>query len=133
MKAALDLPSEYEEILKDGFWPSTSVVPSFEDEFIDTGNVCEEYDEDEHFVGQTCDHPTESFWINWDLYEGYFVTIRPSNNDVEHLVWIARALSDPNSNPKQPGCVLIQYFQSISCNKNIQKFHMNWDFGNGLQ
>ena len=68
MKAALDLPSQYEEALKDGFWPTTRVAPSFEDEFTKTGNVREEYDEDEHFVCQTCDCLAKSFWVNRDLY-----------------------------------------------------------------
>ena len=51
MKAILDLLSEFDKTLKDGFWPTTRVAPSFEDEFTKTGNVCREYDEDEHFVG----------------------------------------------------------------------------------
>ena len=51
MKAALDLPSGFDETLKNGFWPITRVAPSFEDEFTETGNVCKEYDEDNHFVG----------------------------------------------------------------------------------
>ena len=88
MKAALDLPSEYDETLKDGFWPTTRVTPSFEDEFMETGNVHKEYEEDEHFVGQACDCPIELFRVNWDIYEGYFVALRPSNNVTEHLVWI---------------------------------------------
>ena len=133
MKAALDLPSEYEETLKDGFWPSTRVAPSFEDEFTDTCNVCEEYDEDEHFIGQARDCPTKSFWVNRDLYEGYFVAIRASDDDREHPIWIARALSNPNSNLEHLGCILIQYFRPISRNENVQKFYTSWDFGNDLR
>ena len=49
MKVALDLPPGFDET--DGFWPTTRVAPSFENEFTKTGNVREEYDEDEHFVG----------------------------------------------------------------------------------
>ena len=55
MKVALDSPPTFEETLKDGFWPTTRVAPSFEDEFTEIGNVREEYDEDEHFVGQARD------------------------------------------------------------------------------
>ena len=36
---ALDAPIEFDETLKDGFWPTTRVAPSFEDEFTETGNV----------------------------------------------------------------------------------------------
>ena len=60
------------------------MAPSFEDEFTETGNVWEEYDEDERFVGQARDRPTESFRVNRDLYEGYFVAVRPSEDDAEH-------------------------------------------------
>ena len=38
------------------------------------------------------------------------MAVRPSEDDTEHPFWIARALSNPNSNPEYPGCVLIQYF-----------------------
>ena len=51
MKAALDLPSEYDETLKDGLWLMTRVAPSFEDKFTKMDNVHEEYDEKKHFVG----------------------------------------------------------------------------------
>ena len=88
VKTILDLPFEYEGTLKDGFWPSTRIAPLFEDEFTETRNAREEYDEDKPFVGQACDRPTESFSVNRDLYEEYFVAIRPSNDDIEHPEWI---------------------------------------------
>ena len=61
MKAALDLPFEYDETLKDGFWPTIRVAPSLANEVIETGNVREEYDEDEHFVGHARDCPAKLF------------------------------------------------------------------------
>ena len=42
------------------------------------------------------------------------MAICPFDEDKQHPVWIARALSDPNSNPEHPGCVLIQYFCPMS-------------------
>ena len=51
MKAALDLPLEYGKMLKDDFWPITRIAPSFENQSIDTSNICEEFYEDKHFVG----------------------------------------------------------------------------------
>ena len=126
---ALDASTRFDETLKDGFWPTIRVAPSFEDEFTKTDNVWEEYDEDEHFVGQARDRPAESFRVNWDLY----VAVRPSKDDAEHPFWIARVLSNPNSNLEYPGCVLIQYFQSVSHNRNMQKFYTSWDSRNGLR
>ena len=133
MKVALDSPPIFEETLKDRFWPTTRVAPSFEDEFTETGNVHEEYDEDKHFVSQARDCPAESFRVNRDLYEGYFLAVRPSEDDGEHPVWIARALSNPNSNPKYPGCVLIRYFRPVSHSTNVQKFYTGWESGNSLR
>ena len=123
VKVALDLPLQYDGVLRDGFWPMSRVVPSFEDEFTETGDIREEFDEDDHFVGQARDRPAESFRVNRDLYEGYFVAICPSDEDKQHPVWIARALSDPNSNPEHPGCVLIQYFCPTSRVRAVQEFY----------
>ena len=133
MKVVLDLPTGFDKTLKDGFWPTTRVAPSFEDEFTETCNVWEGYDEDLHFVGQARDCPAASFRVNRDLYEGYFVAIRPSEDDDEHPIWIARALSNSNSNLEFHGCVLIWYFWPVSRNKNVQKFYTDWDSGNSLQ
>jgi hypothetical protein len=77
---------------------------------IEDGSVREEYDEDDHFVGQRRDRHAPSFQVSHDLYEGYFVAVRLADGD-SHLVWIAQAKSDPNCNPEWPNCVLIQYRQ----------------------
>ena len=39
MKVGLDSPLTFEETLKDLFWPTTRVAPSFKDEFTETRNV----------------------------------------------------------------------------------------------
>ena len=129
----MDLPLQYDGVLRDGFWPTSRVAPSFEDEFTETGDIREEFDEDDHFVGQARDRPAESFRVNRDLYEGYFVAICPSDEDKQHPVWIARALSDPNSNPEHPGCVLIQYFRPTSRVRAVQEFYTGWDSTTGLR
>ena len=54
------MPLQYDVVLRDRFWPTSRVAPSFEDEFIDTSDICEEFDEDDHFVGQARDRPTKS-------------------------------------------------------------------------
>ena len=133
MKTTLDMPLEYNAVLKDGIWPMSRVGPLFEDQFIEAGDVWEEYDEDEHFVGQARDRPLESFRVNRDLYEGYFVAIRPSKENKQCPVWIARALSNPNSNLEHPGYVLIQYFRPTSRTRSVQEFYTGWDSSTGLR
>ena len=64
VKSALDMPLEYSAVLRDGFWPMSRVAPSFEDQYRETGDVCEEFDEDNHFIEQARDHPAESFRVN---------------------------------------------------------------------
>ena len=39
-------------MLRDGFWSTSRVAPSFEDQFTETSDVHDEFDEDDHFVGQ---------------------------------------------------------------------------------
>jgi hypothetical protein len=70
--------------------------------------------------------------VGRDLYEGYFVAIRPADGDTRP-VWIARALSDPNSNPERPNCVLIQYFRPTSRDQNVQDYYTGWDTTRGLR
>jgi hypothetical protein len=80
-----------------------------EDQFVEDGSVHEEYDEDDHFVGQRQDCPVPIFWVLCNLYEGYFVVVQPVNDNSLPL-WIARAKSYPNCNLKKPNFVMIQYF-----------------------
>ena len=111
---------------QNGFWPSTCIVHAVEDEFIEEGDVCEEYGEDDHFVGHRCDRPSPSFRTGRDLYVGYFVALRPCDKD-DCSFWIAWAMSDPNSNPKRPNMVQIQFFRPVSRNRNVLKFYKDWD------
>ena len=77
-----------------------------EDEFTDTGDLREEFDEDDPFVGQAHDRPAPSFRVGRDVYEGYFVALRPCEGD-ERPVWIAQALSKPNSDLERPNSIKI--------------------------
>jgi hypothetical protein len=51
------------------------------DQFVEDSSICVEYDEDDHFIGQRRDRPTPSFSVLRDLFEGYFVAIRPVDGD----------------------------------------------------
>ena len=60
------------------------------------------------------------------------MAIHPSDKDKQRLVWIARAISNPNSGPKHLGCVLIQYFRPTSRTRVVQEFYTGWDSAIGL-
>ena len=61
IKTVLDMPLQYNVVLKDGFWPMSRVAPLFEDQFPEIGDICEEFYKDDHFVEEAQDHPMESF------------------------------------------------------------------------
>lgn len=132
VKDALDLPFDDQAILRDGFWPMSRIAPSFVDQFAENGEFLEEYAEDDHFVGQARDRPPQSFRVNRDVYEGYFLALHASDDDGRPF-WVARALSDPNASPEHPGCLLIQYFMPTSKSRIIQDTYQGWDSVNGLQ
>ena len=104
---------------------------TMEDQFNDDGEIHEEFVEDDPFVGQLCNRPLPSFRVGRDLFEGYFIAIRPADGDTRP-VWIARALSNPFSNPDHPNCVLIQYFRPTSRDRNVQDYYNGWDSAKGL-
>jgi hypothetical protein len=81
VKDALVLPVQTLSSLRDEFWPVTRFVTAPEDVFLEDGSVREEYDEDDHFVGQRRDRPAPSFQVLRDLFEGYFVAVRPADGD----------------------------------------------------
>jgi hypothetical protein len=122
VKDALVLPIQPITSLWDGFWPVNRIASAGED-----GSIRKEYDEDDHFIGQRWDCPTPSFGVSCDLYEDYFIAVRPTDGDSRP--W---AKSDPNYNPEWPNCVLIQYFQPTSRSQLVQETYRGWDSEAGL-
>ena len=106
VKVALMEPLPTFPTLRDGFWPTTRVQASRVDQLDDDGEDREEFGADEAYVGPLSGRPNPSFKVARDLFEGYFVAVRPAEGDL-YPVWIGRALFDPNSNPKNLNCVLI--------------------------
>ena len=98
VRDALSLPMDIPISLHNGFWPSIRIAHAVEDEFIEKGDACKEYGEDNYFIGHRYDYPPPLFRIGHDLYAGYFVALRPCNGD-DHPFWIVQAMSNPNSNP----------------------------------
>ena len=80
------------------------------DQITEDGKDCEEFGEDDPYVGRLSGRPQPSFRVGQDVQEGFFVAIRPADGETQPL-WIARALSDPDCNPEEPNHILIQYFQ----------------------
>ncbi|HEX8607271.1 MAG TPA: hypothetical protein VF679_01380 [Pedobacter sp.] len=81
VRDALRLPMDTPVSLQHGFSPTSRLGHVVEDEFTAKGDFCEEYGEDDHFVGPRCDRPPPSFRVGRDLYAGYFVALRPCNGD----------------------------------------------------
>ena len=132
VKVALLEPLPSCSVLKDGFWPSSRVQATQMDELDEDGEDREEFGEDDAYVGPLRGRPQPSFRVGRDLFEGYFVAVRPAEGD-SHPVWIARAFSNPNCNPEKPNCVLIQYFRPTSRDQNVQDFYTGWDSERGLR
>ncbi|KAG0581688.1 hypothetical protein KC19_3G000300 [Ceratodon purpureus] len=132
VKAALEVPIEPSIALRDGFWPSTRVDEILEDQYGEDGKLREEFGEDDPYVGELRARPQPSFRVARDVYEGYFLAIRPADGD-SRPVWIARALSDPNTNPEQPNCILVQFFRPTSRDPNVQETYIGWDSVKGLR
>lgn len=124
--------NELSIVLKDNFWPSTWVETTKEDKVDDDGKVCEEFDEDNAFVGNLWNRPLSSFWMACDLYEGYFVVDQLVDGDSKPI-WIAIALSNLFTNLDQPNRILIQYFPPMSQERNVQEFYHGWDSIKGLR
>ena len=66
------------------------------------------------------------------LEKAFFVAIQPVDGETQ-LVWIARALSDPDCNPEEPNRILIQYFHPTSTSVDVQEFYTCWNSGRGLR
>jgi hypothetical protein len=54
---------------------------ALEDQFVEGGSICKEYDKDDYFVGQRPDCLAPSFQVSRNLYEGYFVVVWPVDGD----------------------------------------------------
>ena len=61
------------------------------------------------------------------------MAIHPFDEDKQCPVWIARALSNPNSSPKRWGFVLIEYFRPTLRTRAVQEFYTGWDSATGLR
>ena len=82
-------------------------------------------------VGRRRDHLTESFRVARDVYAGYFLAIRPAGEGTNHPFWIARALTDPNSDVNHPNCIRMQYWTPTSSHYVDAETYEGWDSTSG--
>ncbi|KAG0574851.1 hypothetical protein KC19_VG296900 [Ceratodon purpureus] len=132
VKEALSIPFDAVPALEHGFWPSTRLAHSVEDEFQEDGTLCEEFAEDDHFVGHKRDRPRPSFRVARDLFAGYFLALRPCDED-DRLFSLARTLTDPNSNPNLPNTIQVEFYRPISRDEIFLKFYTGWDVDGRLR
>ena len=132
VKEALSIPFDAVPALEHGFWPSTRLAHSVEDEFQEDGTLREEFAEDDHFVGHKRDRPGPSFRVARDLFAAYFLALRPCDED-DRPFWLARALTDPNSNPDLPNTLQVEFYRPISRDENVLKFYTGWDVDGRLR
>ena len=74
---------------------------------MESEEVREEFDVDDHYVGPSSNCPPPSFHIAVDCHEGYILILRIGDETYAKLVWVARALSKSNFATSSP------HFQQI--------------------
>ena len=131
VKAALDVPLSAKESLRDGFWPRSRFISSEIDRFQEDGTLSKEFATDVPYVGHRGDCLAESFRVERDVYVGYFLAIRPTNEGTSHPFWIAIALLAPNSDPSHSNSIQMQYWTPASIHNFDAETYVGWDSTNG--
>ena len=89
--------------LRHGFWPQTHVdVQASYANLLGNGDIREEFDVDDHYVGRASNRPPPSFRIAMDCHEGYMLILHLGDETYAEPVWLARALSKPNFTTSSP-------------------------------
>ena len=76
VKEALYEPVTPCNVLREGFWPTTRVQASVGDHIAEDGEDCEEFGEDDPYVGPLKGQLQLSFRVGRDVQEAFFVAIR---------------------------------------------------------
>ena len=131
VRSALDEPLTMRRTLVDGFWPTTRVTHEQEDEMHKDGTLREEYAEDAPFVGRRRDRPPPSFRVGRDVYAGYFIVVRPADDDDGKPFWLGRAITNPNPDPGHVNLIRIQYWTPFSSQHINMDTYAGWDTKEG--
>ena len=130
VRLALDAPLQIREALLDGFWPASRIINDEADRRQRDGTICEEDAEDTPFVGRKRDRPRASFRVNRDTFAGYFVAVRPADDDPKPF-WLARAITNPNPDPGHMHMINIQYWTPASHLHIDMETYDGWDTKKG--
>jgi hypothetical protein len=131
VRAALaDLHQDSPHTLRHGFWPQTRIdVQASEASLLSNGEVREEFDMDDHYVGPASSRPPPSFRIAVDCHEGYMLILRPGDETYAKPVWVARALSNPNFVTSSPHFrqIQVEYYRPTARNEDVVRHYTGWD------
>jgi hypothetical protein len=137
VRAALaDLHQDSSHTLRQWFWPQTCVdVQASEARLMGNGEVREEFDVNDHYVGPASQRPPPSFRIAVDCHEGYMLILRPGDETYVKLVWVAKALSEPNFTTSSPHFrqIQVEYYRPTTRNEDVIRHYTGWDTNNNFR
>ena len=128
--ALADLHQDSPRTLRQGFWPQTRVdVQASEVCMLENGEVREEFDVDDHYVGPASERPPPSFRIAVDCHEGYMLLLRAGDETYVKPVWVAKALSEPNFATFSPHFrqIQVEYYRPTARNEDVIRHYTGWD------
>jgi hypothetical protein len=114
--------------LCEGFWPRSRVEADAHP-FLQNGELREEHQPDDYYVGPANLRPVAAFRIAENVHEGHMLILRPQEQDIGRPIWVCRALSAPNlavtgDHPRQ---ILVQWFTPTSNARDLSKKWNGWD------
>ena len=116
-------------LLQEGFWPKTRVEASSLNPFLENGQLREDHQIDDHYVGPRSGRPAPSFRPANDVFTGHFLILRPQDQDVDRPIWVCRALSPPNleTTGLHAREILIEWYTPSSTSKTVAEKYNGWD------
>jgi hypothetical protein len=114
--------------LWEGFWPRSRVEADAHP-FMQNGELREEHQPDDHYVGPANLRPAAAFRIADNVHEGHMLILRPQEQDIGRPIWVCRALSGPNLavTGEHPRQILVQWFTPTSTARDLSKKWNGWD------
>ena len=77
-------------------------VYALEARLLDNVKVCEEFNEDDHYIGPTSNHPPPSFCVVMDCHEGYMLILHFEDEIYTKPIWVAKTFSPPKFTSSSP-------------------------------